>query len=136
MDIYFIIRITLAGEPAANDDGGISLVTTLPAPMIAPLPICTPGMMQDLAPIHTLSSMMTGPFDINGRWFGAMSSMDGSEAPCELSVMSMFLPILTLLPRRISLMAVTCEKSPIEQLFPISILGLNRCSPKESVAVS
>ncbi len=99
--------MTLAGEPAASEKGGISLVTTLPAPMIAPLPICTPGMMHDFAPIHTLSSMMTGPFDTKGRWLGAMSSMDGSEAPCELSVMSMFFPILTLLPSLISLMAVT-----------------------------
>lgn len=37
-----ISRITRAGVPAAKVCGGISLMTTLPAPMTAPSPIVTP----------------------------------------------------------------------------------------------
>ena len=40
--------------------GGISEVTTEPAPITAPCPILTPGNTMDLQPIHTPSSMMTG----------------------------------------------------------------------------
>jgi len=48
-----------AGFPAARHFGGISLVTIAPAAITAPSPIVTPFNMIALAPIHTLSSIMT-----------------------------------------------------------------------------
>jgi hypothetical protein len=41
--------------------GGISLVTTLLAAMMLPFPIVTLGIIIEPSPIHTLSSMITGP---------------------------------------------------------------------------
>ncbi len=38
-----ILRTTLQGFPTAKLCGGISLVTTLPAPITLPSPIVTPG---------------------------------------------------------------------------------------------
>ena len=38
-----IVLITFAGVPAANELGGMSLVTTLPAPITQLSPIVTPG---------------------------------------------------------------------------------------------
>ena len=43
-------RMTLHGQPAAKDIGGMSRVTTAPAPMTQPSPIVTPGQMTTLAP--------------------------------------------------------------------------------------
>ena len=43
----------MAGLPAATQYGGTSCVTTLFAPMIAPLPIITEESMQTLFPIQT-----------------------------------------------------------------------------------
>ena len=52
-------RITRQGLPAATDRAGMSRVTTLPAPMTLPSPMCTPGITTQLPPIHTLSPMVT-----------------------------------------------------------------------------
>ena len=54
-----IVRITLQGFPAAMDQSGISLVTTLPAPITVLFPMCTPGQMTVFPPIHTLSPKTT-----------------------------------------------------------------------------
>ncbi|KAI3336903.1 hypothetical protein HD806DRAFT_475120 [Xylariaceae sp. AK1471] len=44
----------------ATEKSGISLVTTLLAPMVQPLPMVTPGMMVVFPPIQQSSPMMTG----------------------------------------------------------------------------
>lgn len=38
---------TLAGEPMATEKSGTSLVTTLPAATVHPLPMVTPGTFED-----------------------------------------------------------------------------------------
>jgi hypothetical protein len=50
---------TLAGEPIATEKGGISLVTTLPAPMVQPFPILIPGMMIVFPPIQQSFPIVT-----------------------------------------------------------------------------
>lgn len=52
--------MTLAGLPTATQRAGILRVTTLPAPMVVPLPISTPGNMMAPPPIHTLEPILTG----------------------------------------------------------------------------
>lgn len=52
--------MTLHGFPAANTPDGMSLVTTLPAPMTVLSPIVTPGKMVTLDVTHTLLPMVTG----------------------------------------------------------------------------
>ena len=47
----------LAGLPATITNGGTSLVTTLPAAIIAPLPIFTRLINIELNPIQTSSSI-------------------------------------------------------------------------------
>ena len=47
-------RCTRQGLPTARVRAGTSIVTTLPAPIVAPSPIVTPGITRDPAPIHTL----------------------------------------------------------------------------------
>ncbi|KAI0862336.1 hypothetical protein F4860DRAFT_124879 [Xylaria cubensis] len=51
---------TLAGDPIATEKSGMFLVTTLPAPMVHPFPMVTPGMIVTLPPIQQSSPMMTG----------------------------------------------------------------------------
>ncbi|KAI0971069.1 hypothetical protein F4678DRAFT_91493 [Xylaria arbuscula] len=51
---------TRAGDPIATEKSGMSFVTTLPAPMVQPLPMVTPGMMVVLPPIQQSSPMTTG----------------------------------------------------------------------------
>ena len=58
---------TLAGFPTATDRSSISLVTTLPAPMVHPFPILTPGQMTTPPPIQqsvpmVIGSAQSGPF--------------------------------------------------------------------------
>ncbi len=53
-------RITRHGLPAAMTLAGISLVTTLPAPITVFSPIVTPGSTIAPPPIHTLSPMVIG----------------------------------------------------------------------------
>lgn len=48
------------GFPAAMTSAGISLVTTLPAPMTLLRPMVTPFMTVDPAPSQTLSSITMG----------------------------------------------------------------------------
>ena len=56
MTNYLLISlITLHGFPTATQFTGISLVTTLPAPITAPSPIDTPGRMT--TPTHILICM-------------------------------------------------------------------------------
>ena len=52
--------MTLAGTPATMQLSGISLVTTLPAPMTHPEPMVTPGITDTFAPNQQLSPMVIG----------------------------------------------------------------------------
>ena len=54
-----------AGDPAAIQYDGMFWVTTLLAAIILPLPIVTLGIIIEPSPIHTLSSMITGPLLTN-----------------------------------------------------------------------
>lgn len=71
----FTVLTTLAGEPIATDQSGISRVTTDEAPMVQPgscqhksletttdipLPMVTPGRMTVFAPIQQSSPILTG----------------------------------------------------------------------------
>jgi len=58
--IYSLILITLAGTPAAIAKSGMSLLTTLLAPITAPSPMVTPGRMQLPRPIHTSRPIIIG----------------------------------------------------------------------------
>ena len=51
--------ITRAGEPTAIEFAGISLDTTLIAPIIAPSPIVIPGKIATYSPIQTFLPMVT-----------------------------------------------------------------------------
>src|SRR4029079_16788384 len=55
-----ISRITRHGLPAANTPSGMSLVTTLPAPMTVFEPIFTPGQMIALPPTQTSDPISMG----------------------------------------------------------------------------
>lgn len=49
-----------AGVPAAMTSGGMSLVTTLPAPMMDLSPMVMPGLMMAAPPIQTSAPMVMG----------------------------------------------------------------------------
>ncbi|PWY88873.1 hypothetical protein BO94DRAFT_53924 [Aspergillus sclerotioniger CBS 115572] len=51
---------TRQGLPTATEKGGMSLVTTDPAPMVDPSPMVTPGKMTTLPPIQQSLPMRTG----------------------------------------------------------------------------
>ncbi len=57
---YLIIRITFVGFPTTTALSGTSWSTTLPAPIIALLPMVTPPRIQTLPPIQTLFLMVIG----------------------------------------------------------------------------
>lgn len=57
---YPLSRITFAGTPAATVYGGMSRVTTLPAPMTAPSPIVTPFRTTTSAPSQQSRPIQTG----------------------------------------------------------------------------
>lgn len=50
-----LVLMTFAGTPTAMEKGGISLLTTAPAPMTLPLPIVTPSKILTPEPIQHLS---------------------------------------------------------------------------------
>ena len=81
-----------------------SCVTMLPEPMTALAPMVTPGKMQALSPIHTLSSIVTGPLDVTGRCAGGIVYVL-CDSPCMLSMISTRLPIYAFLPMVIRLTA-------------------------------
>ena len=58
--VYLLnIFITLAGDPTAIENAGISFVTKLIEPIIAPSPIVTPGKIDTNSPIQTLLPILT-----------------------------------------------------------------------------
>ena len=56
-----ICLITRAGAPAAIENGGMSSVTTLLAPITQRSPTVTPLVMTTFAPHHTLSPIAGRP---------------------------------------------------------------------------
>ena len=57
---YYNSFITLQGTPTATTFDGISLFTTLPAPITTLSPIVTPGSTTTFPPIHTLFPTFIG----------------------------------------------------------------------------
>ena len=57
---HFLVLITLAGTPATIEYSGTSCVTTAPAAIILPSPICTPGRIITRSPIQTSLPIITG----------------------------------------------------------------------------
>ena len=57
---YYNCFITLQGFPTATTFDGISLFTTLPAPITVLSPIVTPGSTITFPPIHTLFPTFIG----------------------------------------------------------------------------
>lgn len=53
------VLMTLAGDPTATLNGGMSLVTTLPHPIVHPSPIVTPGRTIVPPPIQQSLPMVT-----------------------------------------------------------------------------
>ena len=60
VSFYYNCFITLQGFPTATTFDGISLFTTLPAPIIVLSPIVTPGSTITFPPIHTLFPTFIG----------------------------------------------------------------------------
>ena len=60
LDYSVISRMTRHGFPAANTPSGMSLVTTLPAPMTDFEPIFTPVQMIAPPPTHTSDPISIG----------------------------------------------------------------------------
>src|SRR3954454_1917399 len=58
---YSMVRRTRAGAPAAIENGGRSVVTTLLAPITQRSPMVTPLVTTTCAPHHTLSAIRVGP---------------------------------------------------------------------------
>jgi len=72
----------LAGMPTATFPSGISLSTSVSAPMIALSPMVTPGITTELTPIKTLSPIETS---LNSLFPPSFSQMR-SEPPHRVSV--------------------------------------------------
>src|SRR4051812_18122996 len=110
---YLLITlITLQGLPAATTFAGISLVTTLLAPITVLAPIVTPFSTTLFTPSQTLSPIITS----------ADAPLRGSSACQSESVIREFAPHLTLLPSFIILNApITVPLKP--QLLPIITLA-------------
>lgn len=100
--------MVFAGFPTATPKAGTSLVTTALAPIIAPSPMVTPPRIDAFSPIHTLFSIITGPFECKGRFEGGSIRNFLIVSPCELSVISILLPVKTFSPMIILLIAVIC----------------------------
>lgn len=58
--LHTIFLMTRAGFPTATLKSGISFVTTLPAPIVTPLPMVTPGTTTTLPPSQQSSPIVIG----------------------------------------------------------------------------
>lgn len=99
---------TLAGDPMATENSGISLVTMLPAPIVHPFPIVTPAMMVTVPPIQQSSPIVT---DLA---YSMSSRRDWTSVSCVAAKMETLGPNMTLLPM------VTRPQSRIHKLGRIS----------------
>ncbi|GEM_PF-3823478 len=102
--------MTLAGFPTAIAYGGIDFVTTEDAPIIAPLPIVTPGNKVTFIPIHTSSSTITSPYSLSSLpplkncpifclWFDVITTNPSAVRHPRL-IMNLLLPIVRIVERR------------------------------------
>ena len=56
-----VLQIMVAGLPVTTESSGISVLTTLPAPIITLFPIVTPGRIMLPLPIKTLFPIVILP---------------------------------------------------------------------------
>ena len=70
---YFIYLIILAGTPPTTVLGATFLVITEFAETILFSPIVTPVKIATPSPIHTLFSIITGPFEYNSLFRGGFN---------------------------------------------------------------
>ncbi len=68
------MHITLAGFPTATELEGMSLDTTLSAPITTLSPIVTLGRTVDEAPMNTLSPIFTSPILVKPKSFLVLAS--------------------------------------------------------------
>ena len=113
-----------AGTPAAIEYEGMSCVTTLPAAIVTPSPMFTPGKTQTFAPSHTFLPIATRPLLDKGRSAGGMSNKLLSKIPCALSVINTLGPVSRLSPISMCRAADIWLFLPIWQLFPILNTGV------------
>lgn len=92
ISFYDSFLITLQGTPTATHPGGISLLTTLPAPMVTLSPIVTPGSTVTPAPIHTLLPI------VMGRAYSRPLLRNSTSSGCPAVVKQQPGPIKTLSP--------------------------------------
>ncbi len=113
---------TLAGAPAAIENSGMSLVTTELAPMTERRPMVTPLVTTTLAPSHTLSPKVTGPFEVkpchgtglsrsSKRWLPSVTRQPLASMQCS--------PIVTCSMAAIMTFRFTSVPPPIE-IRPVS----------------
>src|SRR5690606_28746163 len=92
---YYMFLICFAGFPTHSVFGGISLKTTLPAPIIAFSPIVIPGSMVALAPIEAplltrvLRNISGYCFDLGRRslvkvTFGPINTSSSKYTPSQI----------------------------------------------------
>src|SRR4051812_46570787 len=90
---YSIVRRTRAGAPAAIENGGRSVVTTLLAPITQRSPIVTPLVTTTFAPHQTLLPIRVGPLvvkpchgtGVNGgskRWLPSVTKQPLASMQC------------------------------------------------------
>jgi len=107
-------RIVLAGVPTATTLAGNDFVTKLFAPTRVPFPILTPFNTTTFTPSHTSSSMK----------IGASFPARGSSLCQSVSVINVFAPQRTLLPRMIFFAhPITVPLNP--QSVPISMIAFS-----------
>ena len=117
--------IILAGTPSTILLLGISDVTTAFAAIVTLSPIVTPPKTVDLSPIQTLLPIVIPPFDVKERSAGLNVESPNERVPWLLSLISTNFPVRNPFPIRIEFMQVIWLYSPILQLSPICIEGLN-----------
>lgn len=100
------VLTTLAGDPTATENGGISLVTTAPAPIVHPFPMVTPARRTTFPPIQQSFPIVTG-------WaYSILSRRDCTSVSCVAAKMLTEGPIMTRWP------IVTRAQSRIVRLAP------------------
>src|ERR1017187_3219938 len=108
-------RITRAGEPAANEFGGMSLVTTELAPTVDPSPMVTPGRTTTFRPSHTLLPTTVGPLQRGAPgsiWWRLSSMID------EYWAIRTLLPTITSCHASIQAPPFKYTSSPITRVAP------------------
>ena len=98
--------MTFAGTPTATEYGSMLLVTTEFAPITAPSPMVTPDKTHTWLPIQTLLPIRIPPLECSVLWVGGSDKSSKSVLPCELSLITIFVPVSRWSPIIISFIAV------------------------------